>query len=594
MKSLAAGFSRAFAVVLGTSFIAVSAVALVGLAPRPDIYKTGLVLVVALAAVLLPWPSDASWRRGAAIGIVAGIAGVIGYGLFSDGPAIGPGQVGALLGALVTFPLLSLSGSGGLAPRFVRFALVVLMVVVGIAMVRTILGGGAFGHDESAYVLKARSWVEGTPDTGWNLHRGPFVSWLAVPVVAFTESEVAVRLVGSLLSVAALVGVMLVARKIGGLWPALIAGATVGASLPYLRRGAEYLTDVPAAGVLLFVVAIVLTVVRNPDKSGRLVIWLGPLVALGFYVRYQSALSVIGIALATVIVWPRVVRRLWRPLLMAGIVAVVAIIPHLLWATAASGSPWGAVLGFNASGGENLGEGLADYAGMFPKDLAGPVGALLMAVALVWMVWSLVTGARRRSEDGRLALFVTIVVVVAVVPLGLVAHGEPRFVFFPVWLLIALGAHALVGVARRLTSRQLVALITVAAIGWIFLFTETANRTDRQAEARAAGFQTVVDASDYIEADASGSCGVLTSYLPQVTWYSECFTDGFSNDSAEVSVDRLEGDKHYVLLFENGKRQPAPDRVQDFLDLGPVSEIDSSNESIGDATIVEVPEDTEP
>ncbi|MGB8360650.1 MAG: glycosyltransferase family 39 protein [Acidimicrobiia bacterium] len=595
MKPLAAGFSRALSVVLGTAFVAVGAVALLGLAPRPDIYKTGLILVVVLAAVLLPWPKDNSWRGGAAIGIVAGIAGVVGYGLLSDGPAIGPGQVGALLGALVTFPLLRLAGSGGLGPRFVRFALLILLVVVGIAFVRTILGGGAFGHDESAYVLKARSWVEGTPDTGWSLHRGPFVSWLAVAVVAFTESEAAVRLVGSLLSVAALAGVMLVARRMGGLWAALIAGATVGASLPYLRRGAEYLTDVPAAGVLLCIVAVVLAGVHNPERGRRLVIWLGPLVALGFYVRYQSALSMIGIALATVVVWPRVVKRLRRPLLMAGAIAFTLLLPHFIWATVITGRPWGVVLlTEEVSGRAFVGEGLADYAGMFPKDLAGPAGALLMVVAMLWVVWSLIVGARQRSEDARLSGFVTIVVIVAVVPLGLVAHGEPRFVFFPVWLLIALGAHVLVGVARRLTPRQLVTLVAVAAIGWIFLFTETVNRTDRQAEARAAGFQTVVDASEYIELASSGTCGVLTSYLPQVTWYSKCFTDGFSNESAEASIDRLEGDKRYVLLFENGKRQPAPDRVQDFLELGPVSEIYSSNESIGDATIVAVPGDTEP
>lgn len=592
MKPLAAGFFRALSVVLGAAFIAVSSLALVGLAPRPDIYKTGLVLVVVVAALLLPWPSDDSWRRGAVIGIVVGIAGVVGYGLLSDGPVLGPGQAGALLGAIITFPLLRMGGSGGLESRFVRFALFVLLVVVGIAFVRIIIGGGAFGHDESAYALKARSWVEGTPDTGWGLHRGPFVSWLAVPVVAFTESEVTVRLTGSLLSLTALVCVMLVARRMGGLWSALIAGATVGASLSYLRRGAEYLTDVPAAGVLLLIAAIVLSAVRDPEKSRRLVIWLGPLVALSFYVRYQSALSVLGIALAAAIVWPRVVRGLWRPLLTAGVIAAVAIIPHFAWATTVSGGPLGAVLGFNASGRGHLGEGLREYAGMFPKDLAGPVGALLMVVAMLWVVRSFITGARRRSEDARLAGFVTIVVIVAVVPLGLVAHGEPRFVFFPVWLLIALGAHALVSLVRRLTPRQQIAVVSIAAIGWMPLFVETVNRADRQAEGRAAGFQTVVDASDFIELDASGSCGVLTSYLPQVTWYSKCFTDGFSNQSAEASVDRLEGEAHYVLLFENGKRQPGPDRVQDFLELGPVSGIESSNESIGDATIVEVPADT--
>lgn len=594
MKSLTAGLAGALSVVLGTAFVCVSAAALLGRGARPDIYKTGILVVVVLAAILFPWPDDDSWRRGAAIGIVVGVAGVVGYGL-AGGAGIGPSQIGAFIGGLFTFPLLGLARSGVLGSRFVRLALLLLVVVVVVALVQTIVGGGAFGHDESAYVLKARSWLQGTPDTGWSLHRAPAVSFLAMPVVAFTQSEVAVRLVGSVLSVAALVGVILVAQRMGGLWPALIAGATVGVSLPYLRRGAEYLTDVPAAGVLLFVVTVVLIIVAKPDASRHLVIWLGPLVAIAFYVRYQSALSVIGIAAATAIIWPGVVKRLWRPLLLSAGIAVAAIVPHLIWATRVADSPLGVILATEEAGGaEYPGQGLVDYAHLFAKDLAGPVGAVLMAVGLLWIGWSLVTGWRRRTDDARLAGFVAIVVAVAVVPLGLVAHAEPRFVFFPVWLLIATGAHAVVRLGTRLGARPQVALVAIASIVWVPLFAETAGRADRNAEARAAGFQVVVDASEYIEMDAPGSCGVMTSYQPQVTWYSECFTDRFGSESVEQDVDGLEGDTRYVLVFENGKRQPGPERIEAYLMLGPVSEIDSTDDSIGDATVVEVDEDVQP
>jgi 4-amino-4-deoxy-L-arabinose transferase-like glycosyltransferase len=466
---------------------------------------------------------------------------------------------------------------------------------VGIAMVSTILGGGGFGHDESAYVLKARSWLQGTPDTGWNIHRAPFISSLAMPIVAFTDNEVVVRLVGSVLSIAALVGVVLVARRMGGLWPALIAGAAVGTSLPYLRRGAEYLTDVPAAGVLLLIVAVVLTVVVRPDESGRLVIWLGPLIALAFYVRYQSALSVVAVAAGAAVVWPGAVKRLRRPLLIAAGIAVAAVVPHLIWATGATGSPLGVILATEEAGaGRYVGEGLIDYARMLPKDLAGPVGALLMAAGLLWIGWTLVTGLRGRTDDARLAGFVAIVVTLVVLPLGLVAHAEPRFVFFPVWLLIAIGAHAVVRLVSRFGSRQQVAVVAAASIVWIPLFVETAGRADRNAEARAAGFQIVVDAARYIDMDAPGSCGVLTSYQPQVTWYSGCFTDGFADEPAAENVAGLEGDSRYVLVFENGKRQPGPDRLENYLMLGPATEIDSPDDSIGDATVVVVGEEVEP
>ncbi|MGA8039821.1 MAG: hypothetical protein WCA93_06890, partial [Acidimicrobiia bacterium] len=48
-------------------------------------------------------------------------------------------------------------------------------VVIGILLLillPLILQGGALGHDESAYGLKAKQWLLGTPGTGWAPHRG--------------------------------------------------------------------------------------------------------------------------------------------------------------------------------------------------------------------------------------------------------------------------------------------------------------------------------------------------------------------------------------------------------------------------------------
>jgi len=74
-----------------------------------------------------------------------------------------------------------------------------------------------------------------------------------------------------------------------------VAVATVGAALSFLRRGSEFLTDVAAAGILLTIVRLVLLIVGDPETNAHRVWWLGPLVAAAFYMRYQSALAVVGI-----------------------------------------------------------------------------------------------------------------------------------------------------------------------------------------------------------------------------------------------------------------------------------------------------------
>ena len=66
-----------------------------------------------------------------------------------------------------------------------------------------------------------------------------------------------------------------------------------------------------------------------------------------------------------------------------------------------------------------------------------------------------------------------------------------------------------------------------------------------------------------VAADAEGaSCGVLTSYGPQVTFYSECATDIFRGwlDPVEA-VDRLQGEDRFMVLVEPGKRQPGEVRT---------------------------------
>lgn len=572
--------------------LAISLAALFGLASSPGVLGSLPVAAVVVVALLLPPPEPGRWMGGALLGMTVGVGGVLAVKLLSANPSLGAGQLGAVAATPLVVPVLR-AGWTNRVPTLVllRVALALVVVFVAVALVRAVLEGGPLGHDESAYALKARAWIAGTPHTGWGLHRAPFNSMLGALVVAFTEDEVPLRMIGSILGLVSLGAVGLVAHRIGNGWSALVAMAAVGASLPFLRRSSEFLTDVPAAGLLIVIVWLVLEIVDDPEANIRRVLLLGPLVALAFYMRYQSSLAIVGIALGALLAWPGVVRRLRRELLISVAVVIVALIPHLIWATVVTGTPLGVVLGTqDAVSSEFLGEGLIDYLRLFPEGLAGPAGALLMLAGIGWVLWNLVGRQDAPSEVRRRGLFLLVVVAVSVVPLGLVAHGEPRFVFFPVWLLIAAGSTAVVDLVRRLPSRLLPAAVAVAAVLWLPLFTETVRRVAANAEARGETFAVVEEASNVIEFDGPGSCGVLTTYQPQVTWYSSCWTGSFRPDQRDLGVGDLEGDRLYALLFVNGKREPVGGERQAYLELGPTEVVPARNEAIGDATIVEIDE----
>lgn len=590
MRPQLTGFFGALAVIGSAAFLAISLYALVGLASRPDLERTLVVMAALIVAVALPRPRPREWYGGAALGIAVGLIGVIGLEFIAGNASIGAGQVGALLGAALVYPVLGWVWTHDVLPWLARAGLAVLLAFTAVALVRAILDGGGLGHDESAYALKARAWVTDTPHTGWQLHRAPLNSLLAVPIVLFTESEVALRLLAAAMAIVSLVAVGLVANRLADGWGALATVATVGSSLPFLRRGSEFLTDVPSAGVLLLIVWLVLTIVANPDRYGSRVYWLAPLIGAAFYMRYQSALAIAGISLAVILAWPRVVARLrWR-LLVTGGLTLAILAPHLIWATIIADGPWGVVLQTGEAGGRQfLGEGLVDYTRLFPIDLAGPVGAAVMAIGIAWVLWkSAAHVLGRRDFESRVGLFTLITVVVAVVPLGLVSHGEPRFVFFPVWLLIAVGASFVVRLVLRLGHPYRAVALVVTSLLWLPLFTETVRRVDRNAEARAESFSIVVDASNRIEDDGSGTCAVLTTYQPQVTWYSTCSTELLRNRDGGLGLEDLDAEREYVLLFENGKRQPPDDILDDHIDRDAGIVVPARNDAIGDATIVDL------
>jgi hypothetical protein len=55
----------------------------------------------------------------------------------------------------------------------------------------------------------------------------------------------------------------------------------------------------------------------------------------------------------------------------------------------------------------------------------------------------------------------------------------------------------------------------------------------------------------------SSTCGVLTTFIPQVTYYSECASLPFvAGEEPQTAVALLEGPRRFMVLVENGRRQP--------------------------------------
>ncbi|WP_460517365.1 hypothetical protein [Flindersiella endophytica] len=381
------------------------------------------------------------------------------------------------------------------------------------------------GHDESVYAAKARSWLTDLPAAQWDPRRAPGVPALGAVALTIHDSVGALRAVGLLLVLLTLAITYVVAARLTTYWRASAVVLVVLTAAPFLRRVPEFLSDIGAAGLLF---ACAYLVIR------RRLIALAVVALATFYLRYGATAGLLAIALAALVVWgPKVWLADKRRLVLATGVFVAGLVPHFAYATWLTGRPWGLLADAGASANQvYFGDGLVFYVTNFPSGLAGVLGAVLMAIGLI----AAIAGRHERWKA-----FLGLSAVLGIVLLGLVGHGEPRFVYFSVIALILLGADAIAG-----RSRVALAAVTVVALAQLpFAYLHV---RDHALAAVTGDRRSLVAVAEHLRRP----CVVVTSYQPEIGWYSGCGTTSFARAEQRRSIAGLT-----FVLFERGHDQPA-------------------------------------
>jgi hypothetical protein len=230
-----------------------------------------------------------------------------------------------------------------------------------------------------------------------------------------------------------------------------------------------------------------------------------------------------------------------------------------------TGTPWGILVQTGGGAGRAyIGEGLVDYARDLIWPLAGFVGPMAAVAALAGTI-----AYRSAPALKERFLFLMVPAVLQVVTLGVISHGEPRFVFFPLALVVIAGAIAL---DRWVTDGEGVWRTALAGAALMLLlgsFALATVATRNSVQNRAARFLSIEVAAELIRSESGEeTCGVLTTFAPQITYYSECTTIVFSGGrEPEELLASLPGEHRYMVLLEGGQRQPSGDDLETLIDL---------------------------
>lgn len=474
----------------------------------------------------------------------------------------------------------------------VEIAVTAAIVTILAVTYLMVLSDGPLGHDEAVYAVKARSWLEGTPATGFGLHRPvgmPAIGWVVLHV---SDSEVAFRLMGVAAAAATLCGVWGVGRRLFSPAAGLLAVAVLGSASSWLRRVPEFLNDIITSGLLLWIMYVIWRHFEDPEVPRWRIVMAAPLAAATFYLRYGIVSALLVVALVAGILWRRKLVASWRYLASTAVVLFVLVLPHISYSIARTGSPLGILSrASDAAGREYLGEGLVDYLRWFRSDLAGPFAGVLMIAACVAVgviIVRAVIGSPLARTD-RAVVYLGASGMLMMVVTGLVVHAEHRYVFSTVMLLLLVGGNLAVGVLRHVALRIRPVLVAVAAIAFAMVLVPNASMTDDRHDRLAESGEVLVGASASIDPGPSGECVAVSTYVPHITWYAECTTIGFDIDPAALGSTDIPA---YIVVFANGKRQPSMEALMAYIPDDAVvhARIVSANDVIGDAVIYRLAE----
>jgi hypothetical protein len=428
-----------------------------------------------------------------------------------------------------------------------------LILVLTIVLWRGLQGGLPYlGHDEAVYATKARSWLTGSPAAQWRSYRPVGLPALGLIALNIRNRVGAVRIVGLALALMTLAITYYVAARLTGPRRAVVGVLVVVSGWAFLRRLPEFLNDIATAGLLLAIAYLIVQARRRPGSSALL--GASFLAVAAFDVRYGAVLNVIVLGVAALVTWGwRGWLTSWRDI-AAGCVLIVGMGVHVVYSSRVAGTPLTILLSaLQVARGGFVGEGLAYYALIFPFRLAGDLGGAVMAAGLVAAFPAarrLLRGGKQSPAD-RVRVFLALAAVANVILLGLIAHGEERFVFLSVLLLVILGVDAVARYCGRWSAIVLAVVAVFAALASVVDYRVVMNGDLRVVTAERASLVTVAQRIAGDQRSGHHPCLIVTGFQPEMGWYSGCATTGFPQ-AARGGLPV--GEPVYVVTFRRGGR----------------------------------------
>lgn len=414
-----------------------------------------------------------------------------------------------------------------------------------------------FDHDESVYLTKARSWIEETPADEFEIYRPigmPVFGWI---FLHFGESEKIVRTFGVIFGSLTILLIYLFFKRLFNAYIAISVASVVGISSLFMQQAPHFLNDIPSSGFLIGVLYLLYIHYDTAGKS-KSIYFAGPLAALAFYIRYgvASTLGILGI-LSFFILGPKFIKKEginYSKLITAFIISIFLFIPHFIESIIVEKS----LLGILSRAGKAahrkyLGEGLVDYIKWLPSEIGGWVLGITAITGI--LITIIIIFRKDLRQDYINLLWIGSIGLFNFLATGLLAHAEPRYVFFPMVLLSGTGIAGLYYMAQNWSKIFVNLLTAIFLLSMIFYGINNyreINSFFRIKESDPHAF-AYIKLSQVIRDYSVNKNGCViwmqTSNRPRTSWYSKCNTFKISDVATfEKNFNMHLRESHYSVV----------------------------------------------
>lgn len=429
-----------------------------------------------------------------------------------------------------------------------------------------------FGHDESVYLTKARSWIEGTPADQWEVYRPIGMSYAAWAILHFSDSESAIRMFGIVFGALLPAVVFLLFRRATNLWVALSAAMVVASSPLFLQQASIFFNDVPSAVILFTILWLILIHYQSAGRSNS-IYYVAPLTAFAFYLRYGVITSLAMIAIFSyLLLLPGFLKKenvSFSKIGRTAFFAAILLSLHFVYSMWRTGDFFGVLsyAGKAAHPGAYVGEGLVQYLKWLPGDIGGwPLG-IAMIIGSFFVLTLLIS--RQLRDRHRELTWIGSVALASFITTGLLTHAETRYVIFPMIALAGVGVAALYYLLERVSNILGYSAVSAIALALIFFGVNSYQEVSAFYRERERSSLSIdySRAHEAIRAD-SGNAGCslwLYQFLPRASWYTKCHLFRITTiPNFKKDIAQYPDNKRYTLVTKRGDLQITPETAQDF------------------------------